>query len=1078
MEMKTWVAVAALLALLSAGAVFAAPTVWSQGFTNNVRSFSFPLLSGGDVYEWSGSSLSRVRSGLLYFNDFSSPPSDWRATSGTWSVSGGYLIGASPDPSTWGFYEYHGVFSAPSGGMLYFETKVVAVPATRGGLSLADIDGDTGDAYSSPHVRVTLAAKTDTGFEYAPPYGLSSAAVPPSSGDVWMRVKYITSGRYETFADVGSGWVSVHADSTSSGDSFLRLAVKGDERWSFDYIAVYNDTVVRFTGLPAGAVVQIWVGDRLVASVMADSSGNAAVDLAGEHLPLRNARVKVVVPPMTVCYTASAAWCGGASGRFRAVAGEPTVDVWYTVEFDDTVTLHSVAWIIPPRASVVNLTLVDGSTRTAYTPDSVSTYGAFKKAEFSFSGGASADKMILYIETPNIVEGYAVKSVDRDLLNPPSAAGGERMRALVNVSDGSARLMGARVALIVRRLPDLATLLMRTGSTGTGGRASLSYVNPPFPTLATVLAYYSPAGTEWYFGIAERRLRLRPSLELAAPSSGVEGEPVRLTARLHAGSRGIGGAEVLFQVRMGSSWTTIAVVETNSSGYAATSYVPPSSGGYRFRAVYAGDPLHDPAVSGDVVVAVKRVPVLAVSAPASARVGRPFQVNVTLSYHGSPLAAKLVVLERSVDGHTWTAVATAYTDAAGVARFTVTESSRGSYMYRARFAGDTVYAPVTSHTVEVGVVLNRAVLAVSVPSVNATCSAKVTVRLSGEGGEPLPGKTVTVSVNGEPLCTAVTDAAGLAGCLWIPPVAGTYTVEASFPGDERYSPASASRSVRVAKLSTRLSASLGGEAYVGREALVHVALTLANGTPLTGTVHYSAGPAGTGTVSVHGEATLKLVFPAAGNYTVSLSYPGDGAHAAASAALRVSVKRVPVIVQVDKPERAVEGDTVTVRVRVRDAFGGPVEGAAVHVYVGGEPVASGTTGSDGVAVLQVPLGAAGKQRLRVRVEAGPGYKVADVDAGVVDVSLAPWKIALPAALAVAAAALFLLWRRRRRRGAGFGAAALPPPPPPPPPPVEPPGEPVERAVEEGLLEQPKLELEGRVSVAEEEPFEGLVKDYF
>jgi len=1022
------VAALLLVAALAGQLAAAAPARWSQEFVNKVYTVSLPLVFGGDEYRWTGSSLSLESSGRVYYVEFSSTPSDWRALSGTWTVSGGFLAASPPDPSSWGIYEYGSVIPTSSEPQLFFEAYMVSASATRGGISLSSSLGDTSDPQTSPSIVATVDAKAGICIEAAPPLAEYPPA-PPENGDVWLRLVYYPAGRYEAFADVGDGWVPVALGPTVSSDVALRLIVAGDGEWRFGYVAVYRERVVYIRGLPAGSVVQLYSGSRLVASAMADATGYASLDVSGAHIPIRDAKVKVYMPPMTVhYYDGTRDKYSGAVGGFLAVAGSSTVDIWYTVSLGESTTLYSARWILPPAASVVNLTLVNGSSRTAYTPASVSPFGPLTEALFSFPGGAAAEKMILYLEAPNIVSGFAIYSVERDVLDPAATAAGEALRALINVSDGSSPLSEANVALVLKRVPDAATLLTRTGSTDGDGEAALPFTGPAYPYRAIGLAYYSPLGTEWYFGIAEEAVKLAPTLTLTAPASVAEGSPLSLVARLHAGTRGITGAAIAFQVRVGSAWVTVATAVTNSTGYAAASYVPPGSGVAAFRAVYGGDEWHAAAVSPTIAVTVKRMPSISVEAPPSAPVGRAFTVNVTLSYGGSPLPGKRVVLQRSLDGSTWEYVADGVTGGDGVASFTVVEASRGRYFYRGFYAGDDVYASAVSPAAAVDIVLATASMSIAVQGANATLPAVVSVRLLGLDG-PLAGKSIEVRVNGTAVCTAVTGAGGWARCTWVPPSPGWYHVEAVFEGDEEYGPARAEALVEAHKLSTRLHVSLLEKAYAGRPVRVSVRLTLANGTPIPGSVEYEwAGGSG----SIHladGAGVATLTPPGPGVYTVHFRYGGGPLYSPSSAVLEITAEKVPVKVSVEGADTAVEGGELELRVSVTDIFGEPVEGARVRVYLAGIEAASGVTGADGVATIKVPVAASGRLPLRVVVEEGDAYTGVDLEVGVVEAAPAPWKVAAPI-VAVLAAILLLLYLRRRRGGVshvpGGGAAPVPP----------------------------------------------------
>ncbi len=96
---------------------------------------------------------------------------------------------------------------------------------------------------------------------------------------------------------------------------------------------------------------------------------------------------------------------------------------------------------------------------------------------------------------------------------------------------------------------------------------------------------------------------------------------------------------------------------------------------------------------------------LTVSAPTSVDAGSSFDVTGKLSDETGSTGVKgqVVTVFQSTDGKKWTTAGTGWTDDGGKYTVPITQSTAGTYSYKAEFAGDKDFKKATSETITVGV---------------------------------------------------------------------------------------------------------------------------------------------------------------------------------------------------------------------------------------------------------------------------------------------------------------------------------------------------------------------------------------
>ena len=179
-----------------------------------------------------------------------------------------------------------------------------------------------------------------------------------------------------------------------------------------------------------------------------------------------------------------------------------------------------------------------------------------------------------------------------------------------------------------------------------------------------------------------------------------------------------------------------------------------------------------------------------------------------------------------------------------------------------------------------------------------TVSAVLTVSSTST---PIPGKSVTLTLNGVESCTATTDATGKASCAVTPgEPAGSYPLAASFAGDSAYEASTGSSTFVVTLEETALSYTGDVSAVNGLPATLSGVLTTddpAAGTPMAGrTVTFTLGSGATaqscsGTTNASGSASCSIasVAQTPGAVGVAGRFAGDTFYEAASVSTSVNV---------------------------------------------------------------------------------------------------------------------------------------------------------------------------------------------
>jgi len=309
------------------------------------------------------------------------------------------------------------------------------------------------------------------------------------------------------------------------------------------------------------------------------------------------------------------------------------------------------------------------------------------------------------------------------------------------------------------------------------------------------------------------------------------------------------------------------------------------------------------------------------------------------------------------------------TAATGVATCTASLPTNGSYTVSAVYGGDQNFITSTGTTNQtVGYAPNTTTVVgpSTAPTVNqpATFKATITPTISGSTN---PTGTVTFSYTSTgvttpvnlcaPVTVSTTASVTTAQCTSALPATGSYTVTATYNGDNNFATSSGTTPETVSKTATGVGLSSVPTAssvnqVVSYTAVINPAYT---GTLPTGTVTFTDTLSSTTmcilTVSATGTVpACNYAFPTAATHTVTATYSGDGNFLTfTTSALGIVVsKPTPTTTVSASPSPSTANQTVTFTAIVTPTLAGtnPTGTAAISYTIGGgAPVALCTTGS-------------------------------------------------------------------------------------------------------------------------------------
>jgi hypothetical protein len=247
-------------------------------------------------------------------------------------------------------------------------------------------------------------------------------------------------------------------------------------------------------------------------------------------------------------------------------------------------------------------------------------------------------------------------------------------------------------------------------------------------------------------------------------------------------------AYLLYSNDGGKTWNSITSVTTSPAGSYSYIWAPPSVGPYIIKSYWNGDDEYNGASSPLQSLTVERATstITCSASPASIIIGSSTEIGGTTS---PPVAGVTVTIYYKVGGEAWNMVSTVTTTSTGSYTYTWNPALIGTYKVKANWAGDEVHYGAESDPITVTVM--KKATEISCTLSKATVKKGESLTVSGSINPSREGVTVTLiytAPDGTALTrTVLTTEAGAYSDAYMPEKGGSWTVKASWAGDEEYS---------------------------------------------------------------------------------------------------------------------------------------------------------------------------------------------------------------------------------------------------------------------------------------------------
>jgi hypothetical protein len=500
--------------------------------------------------------------------------------------------------------------------------------------------------------------------------------------------------------------------------------------------------------------------------------------------------------------------------------------------------------VVSFRSDTPDVCTVSGATVTATTAD-VCTITASQGGNDHYAAARSARRSF---------QAYTGTSRQTITFDPPRAAAVGQPVRLSASTDAD----GSLVVSFRSESPTVCTVSRATVTPVAGGRCDITAYQGGTAT-------YAAAKESRSFRVTVSTDRLPQQIEFGPVPGTTVGVPVVLTA----------SSRTLAYQRADPP-TGLAVSYTSQNRRVCTvsgaTVVPRTGGQCVITAAQDGNAQYLPAKSVTQEFPVARASqTISFTRPASATIDQPVILTATAS-------SWLPVTYSSRTPNVCT-----------VAGATLTPTAAGRCTVVASQPGDAQYAPADAMTASFAVGKIPQTISFSLPG-STTVDRPVILTATASSGLALiyaSGSTDVCTVSGSTLTLAK---------------AGTCTITASQPGDDKYLPAGPeARSFPVQKIPQTISFSPPGSATVGRPVILTA--TASSGLP----VIYASGSTDVCTVS-----GSKLTLAKAGTCAITASQPGDARYAPADSITgSVPVGKIPQTISFTPPDGAEAGQRIT-----------------------------------------------------------------------------------------------------------------------------------------------------------------------
>jgi large repetitive protein len=336
-------------------------------------------------------------------------------------------------------------------------------------------------------------------------------------------------------------------------------------------------------------------------------------------------------------------------------------------------------------------------------------------------------------------------------------------------------------------------------------------------------------------------------------------------------------------------------------------------------------------------------------------------------------------------------------DSSGIATITVSNFAKASQDYSVTAfypapQSTTNYFNLGGNTCAINISAPTAptTLTISAPATQYGDDANVTVDVVGVGGGILATQPVSFQFGSNPPSTFFVDGNGQASLGFSNLAIGTYTLQASFPGDNNYGPSTASPTqLVITRRTPTVTLSADANPVVPTlPAVLTATVTGLSGLIPTGTVTFADGGTNLGTVALDGSgsASLTTTFATEGAHALTATYNDDAFYSPATGGYTENVARVAPAFVITAPTSMLTGN-VSVTAALTEPVNNIAPTGSLTLLDGGNPIATVDPLTTNIGVLVGPLSSAGDHTLTVSYSGDTLYAPATSDPFTVTVNL-------------------------------------------------------------------------------------------
>ena len=402
---------------------------------------------------------------------------------------------------------------------------------------------------------------------------------------------------------------------------------------------------------------------------------------------------------------------------------------------------------------------------------------------------------------------------------------------------------------------------------------------------------------------------------------------------------------------------------TNDQGIAYFDYYLANAGNFVYKAIALDNENYTGNTSVSVVLSVSKLTTTVVTTNVIGKKGSSVDLIATLTDENN-VAVEGKTVKFYVNGVYY---GSAITDVNGLAKISYNITTVGNFVYNAISESDNNYNANISNDSDMDFIKGDLTITVENLTTKFNENTVLNVTVLNQEGNPVPGITVTLYINGIEYASNITNNEGIASFNYKVNNIGEFDYYAGFIGNDGYNANNSDYAIlNLTKADTNIVVS-NVTVEKGNSVNLTATLTDGNNVAIEGkTVKFYVNGVyyGSAITDANGIAKFTYSNQNIGIYSYYAVFAGDENYTEYNSTGKlngdgtINVTKKSVIVTIDDVSGKFNG-TVVLNATVKDQQGNPVSGVVVEFYIGNVNVGNGTTDSTGYASFIYTIASAG-----------------------------------------------------------------------------------------------------------------------